>query len=64
MGMGPVQEVQAGSGYLSQNSLTPILGYRDRPVKVHVRWPGGKQSVHPVSLSNHPQTLQMPKAED
>jgi len=33
-------------------------------VKVHVRWPGGKQSVHPVSLSNHPQTLQMPKAED
>ena len=64
MGMGPVQEVQAGSGYLSQNSLTPILGYRDKPVKVHVRWPGGKQSVHPVSLSKHPQTLQMPKAED
>ncbi|MGI8602049.1 MAG: FG-GAP-like repeat-containing protein [Verrucomicrobiales bacterium] len=39
---GPVRELQAGSGYWSQNSLVPVLGSSATPTAVWVRWPGGK----------------------
>jgi hypothetical protein len=45
---GPVREIQAGSGYWSQSSLTPLLGLSGRPVVVWVRWPDGRVSERGV----------------
>jgi hypothetical protein len=40
-GFGPARELQAGSGYWSQNSMVPVMGLRENPIGVWVRWPGG-----------------------
>lgn len=42
---GPVREVQAGSGYWSQNSFVQVLGLSQPPSAVWVRWPGGAEQV-------------------
>ncbi len=39
--MGPVREVQAGSGYWSQNGAVQLLGKTAEPTAIWVRWPGG-----------------------
>ena len=39
--MGPVREIQAGSGYLSQNGAVQLFGLSGTPTAVWVRWPGG-----------------------
>lgn len=41
--MGPVREVQAGSGYWSQNGAVQVLGMREQPTAVWLRWPGGAE---------------------
>jgi enediyne biosynthesis protein E4 len=46
---GPVREVQAGSGYWSQNGAIQVLGRSGTPTAVWVRWPGGREQV--VALS-------------
>jgi hypothetical protein len=46
--LGPAREVQAGSGYWSQNSLKPVLATPTPPGELWVRWPGGRETVHPV----------------
>jgi hypothetical protein len=38
---GPVREVQAGSGYWSQNGAVQVFGLSGTPTEVWVRWPGG-----------------------
>ena len=43
-GLGPVRQVQAGSGYWSQNSAVQVLGLSATPVGVSVRWPGGRET--------------------
>jgi hypothetical protein len=48
-GSGPVREVQAGSGYWSQNGAVQVLGRRAAVVAVQVRWPGGAETRAPVS---------------
>jgi enediyne biosynthesis protein E4 len=40
--LGPAREVQAGSGFWSQNSSVQVLGLAEQPKAVQVRWPGGK----------------------
>jgi hypothetical protein len=40
-GMGPVREIEAGSGYWSQNGAVQVFGLRSVPTAVWVRWPGG-----------------------
>jgi hypothetical protein len=45
---GPRREIQAGSGYWSQNSSTPVLGLAAQPTHLEVRWPGGVESMVPV----------------
>jgi enediyne biosynthesis protein E4 len=40
--LGPAREVQAGSGFWSQNSAVQVLGTAAAAVGVQVRWPGGK----------------------
>jgi hypothetical protein len=46
--MGPVREVQAGSGYWSQNGAVQVFGLSGTPSDVWVRWPGGLESRVPV----------------
>ncbi|MEO5567177.1 MAG: FG-GAP-like repeat-containing protein [Gemmatimonadaceae bacterium] len=46
--MGPVREVQAGSGYWSQNGAVQVLGLSAIPTEVWARWPGGVVSRVPV----------------
>ena len=48
-GLGPVREVQAGSGYWSSNGAVLVMGLRTAPVAVVVRWVGGTVSEVPVS---------------
>jgi hypothetical protein len=42
--LGPVQEVQAGSGYWSQNGAEQVFGLAGTPAAVWVRWPGGGET--------------------
>jgi len=45
---GPAREVQAGAGYWSHNSVVQVMGLRDEPTGVWVRWPGGRETETPV----------------
>jgi len=47
-GMGPVREVQRGSGYWSADGAVQVLGMRATPTEVWVRWPGGSVTRAPV----------------
>jgi enediyne biosynthesis protein E4 len=40
--LGPAREVQAGSGFWSQNSSVQVLGAATDAVGLEVRWPGGR----------------------
>jgi hypothetical protein len=42
--MGPAREVQAGSGYWSQNGAVQVMGTSGTPTAIWVRWPGGKET--------------------
>ncbi|MGH7562131.1 MAG: FG-GAP-like repeat-containing protein [Gemmatimonadales bacterium] len=46
--LGPVREVQAGSGYWSQNGSVQVMGLEATPTAVWVRWPGGPEARTPV----------------
>src|ERR1041385_556339 len=46
--MGPAREIQAGSGYWSQNGATQVFGLSETPTAVWVRWPGGGETKTPV----------------
>jgi enediyne biosynthesis protein E4 len=46
--MGPVREIQAGSGYWSQNGAVQVMGLATTPSAVWVRWPGGAETRTPV----------------
>jgi enediyne biosynthesis protein E4 len=43
---GPAREVQAGSGFWSQNSAVQVLAGPDTPSAIRVRWPGGKTATY------------------
>ena len=47
---GPVREIQAGSGYWSQNGAIQVLGRlpESRLTALWVRWPGGREQVVPL----------------
>ena len=47
--MGPVREVQAGSGYWSENGAVQVFGLSGAPTAVWVRWPGGGETRAPVA---------------
>ncbi len=48
---GPCRCVQAGSGYWSQDGSSPILGLAEAPVKLWIRWPGGKEQTVPLDAA-------------
>jgi len=45
----PVQELQMGGGYWSQNSSTLLVASQPQPAKLWVRWPGGRTNVLDVA---------------
>jgi hypothetical protein len=42
--MGPVREIEAGSGYWSENGAVQVMGLAETPTAVWVRWPGGAET--------------------
>jgi hypothetical protein len=59
--LGPVQEIQAGSGYWSQNSAVQILGgLTGRPTALWLRWPGGREQLVPLAVGQTDITVRMP----
>jgi hypothetical protein len=46
---GPAREIHGGSGYWSQDSLTPVVGTPEPPTAVNVRWPGGRITTTEVA---------------
>ncbi len=48
---GPCRLVQAGSGYSSQDAAVQVLGLREPPSAVWVRWPDGMEQTVPVADS-------------
>jgi enediyne biosynthesis protein E4 len=51
--MGPVREIEAGSGYWSQNGAVQVMGLSATPTAVWVRWPGGAEARVPVPALAH-----------
>ncbi len=47
--LGPVREVQTGSGYWSVNGAVQVMGLDGQPSAVVVRWPGGRETRAQVS---------------
>jgi len=42
LGLGPLREVQAGSGHFSQNSFEQVFPSSPKPTALWIRWPEGK----------------------
>jgi hypothetical protein len=57
---GPVREVQAGSGYWSQNGAVQVLGRAGQPAALWVRWPGGREQVVPLATGQTEVTVHVP----
>jgi hypothetical protein len=57
---GPVREVQAGSGYWSQNGAVQVLGRAGEPTALWVRWPGGREQVLPLKPGQAEVTANIP----
>ncbi len=49
-GLGPAREVKAGSGYWSQDQLLQVLGLRETPRALRVRWPDGRETRHEIAV--------------
>lgn len=60
---GPLRNVQAGSGYWSQDSAVQVLGTAKEPVQIQVTWPDGRQTTAPVSPDQHSVVIEYPEAE-
>jgi len=58
---GPVREIQAGSGYWSQNGAVQVLGRASEPTALWVRWPGGGEQTFPLARGQREIMVHMPK---
>jgi hypothetical protein len=54
---GPIREVHTGSGYWSQDGATQVLGCKEPPLKLWVRWPGGSEATYPLPHTAQELTL-------
>ncbi|MCZ6821041.1 MAG: FG-GAP-like repeat-containing protein [Calditrichaeota bacterium] len=50
---GPVREIHAGSGYLSQDSAVQVMGLKKQPTGLWVRWPGGRITTSKLAEHSH-----------
>ena len=57
---GPVTEIQAGSGFRSQNSLTKVLAKPKPAESIMVRWPDGITSETGISEIDHEMIINYP----
>jgi len=57
---GPVQEIQAGSGYWSQNGAVQVFGRAAEATALWIRWPGGKEQVVALALGQRDITIRGP----
>jgi hypothetical protein len=48
--LGPARAIMGGSGFGSQESLVTTMALPGKVKNLRVAWPGGKESIHPVSL--------------
>lgn len=48
--MGPVREIESGSGFWSQNGAVQVFGFATSPTAVWVRWPGGAEARVPIPV--------------
>jgi enediyne biosynthesis protein E4 len=46
--LGPAREIQAGSGYWSQNSSVQVMAAPTDPTAILVRWPGGQTTTSEI----------------
>lgn len=58
--MGPVREIQAGSGYWSQNGAVQVLGKASEPNGLWIRWPGGREQIVSLMPGQRAVTVRMP----
>jgi len=58
---GPVREIQAGSGYWSENGAVQVLGRARPPTALWVRWPGGGVQTFPLPPDQREITVHAPK---
>ncbi len=58
---GPVREIQAGSGYWSENGAVQVLGRAREPTALWVRWPGGGVQTFPLARDQREMTVHAPK---
>ena len=43
--MGPMREIQSGSGYWSQNSSIQVMGLKKEAKKIYIQWPNGSKTT-------------------
>jgi len=60
--VGPVREIQAGSGYWSQNGAVQVFGLAGTPTEVWVRWPGGNATRMRVPLGAREIVMKVPSS--
>ena len=58
--VGPAREIQAGSGYWSQNGAVQVLGRAGEPTALWIRWPGGREQVVPLAPGQAEVTVHIP----
>ena len=56
---GPVREIQAGSGYWSQNGAVQVLGRSGEPTALSVVWPGGEKRLVSLTRGERDVTVRM-----
>jgi enediyne biosynthesis protein E4 len=54
---GAACEVQAGSGYWSQNSAVQVMTFDGQPTELQIRWPGGREARVPINSAARDLTL-------
>lgn len=54
---GPLREINAGSGYLSQNSVTQILGSGQVVESIEITWPDGTRQIVKINAGQKTYTI-------
>jgi hypothetical protein len=58
--LGPVREIQAGSGSLAQHGAVTVLGTEGTPTALWVRWPGGREERVPLAAGTREVAVRAP----
>ena len=50
--LGPIREIQSGSGYWSQNSPVQVMGIKKNVTHIKIQWPDGSRATEPFKGNN------------